>query len=59
MIYYFVINNRLLDNNSTLDVSDDVFWLIGKGIKGSALGDEGDAFRAKRGKKGLKGEWKG
>ena len=35
MIYYFVINNILLDKNSTLDVSDDVFWLIGKGIKGS------------------------
>ena len=28
MIYYFVINNILLDKNSTLDVSDDVFRLI-------------------------------
>ena len=35
MIYYFVINNILLDKSSALDVSDDVFWLIGKGIKGS------------------------
>ena len=32
MIYYFMIDNILLHQSNALDASDDVFWLIKRGL---------------------------
>ena len=32
MIYYFMTDNILLHQSNALDASDDVFWLIKRGL---------------------------